>query len=312
MLRYAGLAGALLVGGATGCARPFDDTRLTIGAGGSRGVYHALGGALADVWQQRLDLRHRPSVLTTAGSVENVTLLTAGQADVVFAQSDVAATAMTRSTPHGRVPRALARVYDDALQVVVPAESPIARLADLRGRRVSIGAENSGVRVIVDRLLTTAGISGERDLRASQLGIDESVAALRDGLIDAFFWSGGLPTGGVADLAARRPIRLLDLGDVLSDFRREHPVYDVGSVPAGTYDIPEPVTTLLVRNFLLVTSAMPDDLAEALVAGVFAERERLVQASTAGRAIDRRAAIGTQPVPLHPGAVRYYRAAKEY
>ncbi|MBO0851202.1 MAG: C4-dicarboxylate ABC transporter substrate-binding protein, partial [Pseudonocardia sp.] len=94
--------------------------------------------------------------------------------------------------------------------------------------------------------------------------------------------------------------------------RRRYPVYDVGTIPAATYAIPAPVTALLVRNFLLVAAEMPDELAGDLVAAMFAERDRLVRANPAGRAIDTRSAIGTQPVPLHPGAESYYRSTKDY
>jgi TRAP transporter TAXI family solute receptor len=113
-------------------------------------------------------------------------------------------------------------------------------------------------------------------------------------------------------LAAARPIRLLDLSAVVPAIRASYPVYEVGTVPAATYGISDPVTTLLVRNFLLVAAEMPNDLAGALVAGMFAAQDRLVAANPAGRAIDTRSAIGTQPVPLHPGAERFYRSAKDY
>jgi TRAP transporter TAXI family solute receptor len=304
--------GALLGGGALGCASEFAGTRLTLGTGGSQGVYYTLGGALADAWSERLGMAQRPTVRGTAGSVENLALLASGSVDVIFSTADVADTALAASTPRGRAPRALARIYDDALQVVVPANSPITLLTELRGRRVSVGATDSQVIVAANRLLAAAGLSPQRDLTASQLGIDESIAALRDGDIDAFFWSGGLPTGGLAALSADRPIRLLDLTPVVPAIRAAYPVYDVGTVPAATYGIPAPVTTLFVRNFLLVAAELPDDLAEALVAGMFAERDRLVRANPAGRVIDTRSAIGTQPVPLHPGAERFYRSAKEY
>jgi hypothetical protein len=151
----------------------------------------------------------------------------------------------------------------------------------------------------------------DRDLSAVQLGIDASVAALRAGQIDSFFWSGGLPTGAVAALAAAQPIRLVDLLPQIPALRRGYPVYDVGTLATGTYGIPAPVSTLLVRNFLLVAAGMPDELAGALIAALFARRDLLVKASSAGRAIDARSAIGTQPVPLHPGAQRYYRDAKD-
>lgn len=301
-------AGAFLAGTATGCARAHSATRLTLATGGSGGVYYALGSALSDVWQAELGLAQRPVVLTSAGSPENLSLLTSGRADVIFSAADVVAGAVG---PPERAPRALARVYDDALQIVVPATSTITAVTGLRDRRVSLGATDSGVLVMARRVLDAAGLVPGRDLQALQFGIDASVAALREGRIDAFFWSGGLPTGSVAALAAAQPIRLVDLLPQMPALRRAYPVYDVGTVPTGTYGIPAPVTTLLVRNFLLVAASMPDDLTGALVAALFARREALVKASSAGRAIDARSAIGTQPVPLHPDAQRYYRDAKD-
>lgn len=305
-------AAGLVAATGAGCGSRFAGTRLTIGTGGSQGVYYALGGALADAWQHSLGLARRPVVRATAGSVDNLTLLAGGAVDVIFSASDVAGAQLAEPTPPGREPRALARIYDDALQVVVPADSPITKVTDLRGKRVSIGATDSGVIVMTDCLLAVAGLNTTTDLSASTLGIDESVAALRAGRIDAFFWSGGLPTGGVTELAAVRPIRLVDLAPQMPALRRRFPVYDVGTVPAATYGIPDAVTTMLVRNFLLVPASMRDDMAEALVGGLFAASGQLVRANPAGRAIDARSAIGTQPVPLHPGALRYYRATKAY
>ena len=301
-------AGALLAATSSGCTRALSGARLTLATGGSGGVYYALGSALADAWQRELGLSRRPVVLTSAGSPENLSLLTSGRADVIFSAADVVEGA---GGPPDRAPRALARVYDDALQMVVPAASPITDVTGLRGRRVSLGATDSGVLVMARRVLDAAGLVPDRDLRAVQFGIDASVAALREDRIDAFFWSGGLPTGAVAALAAAQPIRLVDLLPQIPSLRRRFPVYDVGTVATGTYGIPAPVTTLLVRNFLLVAANMPDELAGALVAALFAQRELLVKASSAGRAIDTRSAIGTQPVPLHPGARRYYRDAKD-
>jgi hypothetical protein len=301
-------AGGLLAAAASSCTRALSATRLTLATGGSGGVYYALGSALADVWQRELGLSQRPAVLTSAGSPENLSLLASGRADVIFSAADVVEGA---GGPPDRAPQALARVYDDALQMVVPSGSPITDVAGLRGRRVSLGATDSGVLVMARRVLDAAGLAPDRDLQAVQLGIDASVAALRGGRIDAFFWSGGLPTGAVAALATTQPIRLLDLLPQVAALRRRYPVYDVGTVATGTYGITAPVTTVLVRNFLLVAASMPDELAGALVAALFAQREVLVKASSAGRAIDTRSAIGTQPVPLHPGAQRYYRDAKD-
>jgi TRAP transporter TAXI family solute receptor len=167
------------------------------------------------------------------------------------------------------------------------------------------------VRVIAERLLAVAGLSPATDLQAQQLGLNESVQALASGAIDAFFWVGGLPTRGVTTLSQTLPIRLLNLEDLITPVRATYPVYAAGTVPAQTYGIPDPITTLLVRNFLVVRTEMPDDVANALVEGLFAAQEQLAAVSPAALTIDLRAAIGTQPVPLHPGAERFFRGEKD-
>jgi uncharacterized protein len=309
VLRALGAFG--LLAALPGCSSPFDGVRLTLATGGTQGVYYNLGNALADAWHAQLELDARPMVLPTAGSVDNLDKLASGAADVVFSQVDTAANQLQRIPPDDpRAPRALARIYDDVVHVVVPASSAATTLADLRGTRVSVGAPDSGVQVIAERLLAAAGLSAT-DFQAMQLGINESVDAVARGELDAFFWSGGLPTRGVSALAEVQPIRLLNLEDLITPVRAAFPEYAAGTVPAQSYGIPEPITTLLVRNFLLVGASMPDDVASALVEGLFAAQEQLTAASPAALTIDLRAAIGTQPVPLHPGAERFFREEKD-
>lgn len=308
------LSGAAALGlfGVSGCSSRFSDVRLTLATGGTQGVYYNLGNSLADAWQAQLDLDARPAVLATAGSVDNLDRLAARAADVVFSQVDTAADQLPRvPADDPRSLRALARIYDDVVHVVVPASSPATTLADLRGARVSVGAPDSGVQVIAERLLTVAGLSPATDFQAVRLGINDSVAAVEKGEIDAFFWSGGLPTRGVTTLAQTLPIRLLNLEDLIVPVRAAYPEYAAGTVPAQSYGIPAPITTLLVRNFLVVRAEMPDDVANALVTGLFAAQEQLAAVSPAALTIDLRAAIGTQPVPLHPGAERFFRGEKD-
>lgn len=305
-LRAIGLLGMAAV--LPACASSFAGTRLTLGSGAVEGGYFAVGTALAQAWQEQLQLDTPPRVLSTKGSIDNLRLLASGAADVVFSQVDVAADRLGRIAPGDpRMPRALARVYDDAVHVVVPAPSPIRGMGQLRGARVSLGDPDSGVLFTAERLLGAIGIDPDGDVAAARLGIGDSVEALANGRIDAFFWSGSLPTQGITALAARTPIRLLDLADVLDRVREAFPEYAPGTVPAGSYGIPERITTLLVRNVLLVGAAMADDLAAALVEAIFSAQELLAKASPAALTIDLRAAIGTQPVLLHPGAERFYR-----
>ena len=216
------LSGAAALGlvGASGCASRFTGVRLALATGGTQGVYYNLGNALADAWQAQLGLDARPAVLATAGSVDNLDRLASRRADVAFSQVDTAADQLARTPADDpRSPRALTRIYDDVVHVVVPSSSPVTTLADLRGARVSVGAPDSGVRVIAERLLAVAGLSPATDFQALQLGINDSVAAMAGGEIDAFFWVGGLPTRGVTTLAQTLPIRLLNLEDLITPAR---------------------------------------------------------------------------------------------
>jgi len=297
-----GLGGAALLAGLPGCGTPFADVRLRIATGGTAGEYFRLGRALAQVWQEQLRLTTQPAVLPTNGSPANVTLLASGAAEVAVSQLDVAADRLAGSSSL----RALAAVYNDALQIVVPAGSPIRVVEDLRGVRVSLGPENSGVAYVAQRVLAAAGLAGPDDIRASRLDLAGSVAALRAGDVDAFFWVGALPTRTVTDLAAAAPVRLLDLEPVLDVLRARYPVYAPGTVLAGTYGIADPVATLLVRNILLVGADLDADLVESLTAALFADQQRLADATQAARTVDARSAILTQPVPLHDGALRWF------
>lgn len=293
------------------CTPPRPATPIVVAGGVRPGVYINLAGTLAGIWTERLELPQRPEVLTTAGSAQNMQLLLSGRATVAISQVDVAADAADAVS--GPVePLALARLYDDVTHLVARRDSGLRRLADLRGRRVSIGPGGSGYQPIALRLLDAAGIGVAGLGTAAELGLGDAVRALRAGEIEAFFWSGGVPTDGIRELAETVPIRLLELGEVLDRMRQRFPVYSVGTVPAATYGLPEPVSCLSVRNVLLVTAAMSDDVAAALVRAAFDEQPRLAEASPAAVTIDSRSAIGTQPIPLHPGAELFYRSTKGY
>jgi TRAP transporter TAXI family solute receptor len=299
------VAAAVAAAGLTalsGCGSPYTGVRLRIATGSTAGEYYRLGRALAVVWQERLRLTDAPQVLATNGSPANVSLLVTAAADVAVSQLDVAA---DRTAGPSSL-RALAAVYNDALQIVVPAGSRIRGVADLRGRRVAIGPENSGVAYVALRVLAAADLAGEADVRRERLDLAGSMAALRAGEIDAFFWVGALPTRTVDELAAAVPVRLLDLEPVLATLRDRYPVYTPGTVLAGTYRIDDPVVTLLVRNVLLVDASLDADLVEAMTGAVFAEQQRLADATQAARTVDARSAILTQPVALHDGALRWF------
>lgn len=307
-LHAVGAALALATLSLTACGDDFDHVKLTMAAGSPGGVYHALGTALADAWTRDPGIP-RPQVANTAGSVDNLDRLRTNQAQVGFSAADAAEEKQKGDSGHKLY--ALARMHDDYLQVVVRDDLPATRLSDLKGLRVSVGAPDSGVRLIARRLLESADISPERDLRVQYLDLTTSADAMRNGALDAFFWSGGVPTNAVTTLATTVKLRMLDLGDVLPKLRQAYPVYGSATLPASAYQLGGgPIVTLVVRNFLLVNGTMSDDVAEALVKGLFQAQPSLVAASPVARSIEVRSAIETTPVELHPGAARYYRDAK--
>jgi TRAP transporter TAXI family solute receptor len=308
-----------------GCGAPLRDVSVVIATGTQGGVYEGLGRGLAEVWRgQGAAATARP----TAGSVDNMALLRSGQVDVAICQADVAgeasgeASAAPAGTSDRVAVRALARLHDDYVQVLVRADVPAARVGELRGRRVSIGQPGSGVEFTAQRLLAAAGLRPE-DVQKFGLGLRASSEALQAGRIDAFFWSGGVPTNTIADLVAQTaaqgtPVRMLDLSDVAAALQAEHPrVYQVGTVVAArAYPglsatvVPAAVPTLVVRNLLLTTDRLPDQTAALLTQGLV---DALPQLRTRGsvaavRQLDVRAAIETDPIPLHPGAESYYRS----
>ncbi|MFG1647916.1 TAXI family TRAP transporter solute-binding subunit [Amycolatopsis sp. NPDC049252] len=305
-MRAFAMLGALLTFATllTGCSSGFAGLRLRIAAGNSGGVYDKLAQTLATAWQSDLDI-DRPLVLQTQGSPDNVDRVLAGTADVGFVAADVAADEYKKN------PRlaTLARIHDDYLHIVVRTDSPIHTVDQLKGRRIAIGSPASGVEYIASKLLQAAGLTGS--VSTTTRGLDDSVAALLRGDIDAFFWSGGLPTPSIARYNDQKSLRLLDIADLMPKMQEINQVYGTASIPASTYEQSGPVTTLLVPNFLVVPESMPEDVAEALVSGLFAARAQLAKANPAALSIDVHPGIETQPIPLHPGALRYYRSQKD-
>lgn len=310
------VAVSLLVPGTTAACTggaPAVPARLVIAAGDDEDVYRVLGEALGRA--ARRDWSAQVEVPRTTGSVRNLQLVAEGEADVGFATVDTAAVAITGEQPFDRaLPiRALARLYDDYLQVVTLAGGGVAALADLAGRRVSIGSRGSGTDIAAQRILDTAGVTPGTEL--DELGAGTAARALANGELDAFFVAGGLPTPAVAELAGQpaAPVRLLSLpaglvGDLQDQFGE---YYQARSIPAGSYPgVEAEVATVSIPTVLVVRRDLPDDTAYRLTELLFRAKPELVAAHREARRLDHRSALATFPVALHPGAAHYYRDAK--
>ncbi|MFI7125319.1 TAXI family TRAP transporter solute-binding subunit [Nonomuraea sp. NPDC050153] len=295
--RRAFLGLATLAAGCSASEGGWPELRLATGVTG--GIYQQLGDGLArELRRDGLTVR----VMNTAASVQNLTMMTDGRADVAFALADSADDAVrVRHQPVC----ALARVYMNYVHLVVRRGAGIAAVKDLAGRAVSIGLEGSGTAVTATRVLAVAEPAEPAEV--SRLGLDESVKALRDGEIEAFFWSGGVPTPVLTSLGGIELVPLEPLVTVLR--RRFGPLYEHGLVPAGVYGSGRPVPTIGTPSYLMCRATLPDDLAYSITETLFSARDRLQAPSAPGGRLDMRYAIGTGVVPLHPGAARYYRSA---
>ena len=313
--RVVALAGVMALaagcgGEGSGSGSEGDGGRLSIATGGTSGVYFVYGGGLADVISSNMK-DYRATAETTSASVDNLILIQKGSSDIAFTLGDTALDAVQgREAFEEKVPmQALAQIYDNYTQVVAKQGSGIERIADLKGKRVSVGAPNSGTEVIADRILEEAGIDPKTGIKREGLGVDESVQAMKDGSIDAFFWSGGLPTGAVTDLTTSEKITLLDTTEFTEALKQKYgDVYKNSTIPSGTYkSVSEDVPTIAVPNYLVVNEKMDEQLAFDLTKLLFDHKQDLVAVHPEAKNLDpQKAKEVIAPIELHPGAQRYF------
>ncbi|MBB5895362.1 TAXI family TRAP transporter solute-binding subunit [Kutzneria kofuensis] len=298
----AALAGAL----ATGCSTSGPTRSLTIAAGEAGGFYLAFGRLLADQINATQPWLQCTAVETTA-SLANIDLLRTGKADLALVLADTARAAGSGQAPFTSAVdlRALGRVYENYLQLVVRNDSPLSTVSDLDGRTVSLGAAGSGASLTGDRIIAAAGITP----RVQHLPLADAVSALAAGTIDALLWSGGVPTPALAKLDSSVGIRLLPLDGVLPALRSRHGMlYEQLPVPSGGYRFVHQVPTIGVANLLVGLPTLPDDVAAAVVRVLVERADQLVPGEALGtQFLDIRTLIGTADLPLHPGAAEAYR-----
>jgi TRAP transporter TAXI family solute receptor len=286
---------------------------LSIATGGTGGVYYPYGGGIAKVLNEHLP-GVRATAEVTAASVDNLKLIRDGRADIAFTLADTLADAVHgRGAFEGRpVPVAsLAVLYTNYTHLVTTTGAGIRSVADLRGRTISTGAPGSGTEVIALRVLRAAGLDPERDLARQGLGASESAGALKDAKVAAFFWSGGLPTAAVQDLAHSpgMSIALIPTADVLPALRREHgELYVQADIPPNTYrGVAHPVAVVGVANVLVVNTSMPDTLAYDITRLLFETKAELAAIHPEAANLDPKRASAGSPAAYHEGALRYYR-----
>jgi TRAP transporter TAXI family solute receptor len=293
-----------------GCGQGGQGERLSIATGGSGGVYFVYGGGLAEQIGEQLD-GYQATAEVTSASVDNMYLIADRKSDLAFTLADTAADAVngTDTFDGEKVPaQALARLYNNLTQVATVRDKGIDSVEELRGKRVSVGSPGSGTEVIALRVLEAAGLDPDRDIDRQQLGVGESVQAVKDGALDAFFWSGGVPTGAVTDLATTRELVLLPTDQYAEQLKERYGgFYATAEIAAGGYEgIEAPVKVIAVPNYLVVHRSMDPELAYQLTRLLFERKEQLAEVHPAAGRLELDTAPNVAPLELHPGAKRYY------
>ena len=301
---------------AAACGAPTaSKTRLSIATGGTGGVFYPYGGGIAKVISESIP-NVEATAEVTAASVDNLKFLRDHKVDLAFTTGDMLADAVngTDAFAGTKLPlRALAVLYVNYTHVVTLASTSIRSLADLKGKVVSTGSPGSGGEVTAFRVLEAAGIDPATGITKQSLGVAQAVDALKDGKIDAFFWSGGLPTSAIVDLAHTpgMSMRLLANDDILPALQRAYgsSLYFIRKVPRDVYPgLEQDVPVVSVTILLAAHESMPEQLAYDITRTLFEHQTELAAIHPEAKNLTLATAVEGSPAPFHDGAIRYYTA----
>ena len=315
MKRKAFAISALAVSAAViaGVAFAQQGLNIAIATGGTGGVYYPLGGGMANVLSKHVP-GMQASARVTGGSVDNLKLIGSQQSEVALVMVDAALDALKGEDKFKGSPvevRTLMVLYPNRMHVVSIEGKGIEKMADLKGKRVSTGSPGSATEVMAFRVIEAAGLDKDKDMRRERLGVAESVNALKDRKIDAFFWVGGLPTAAVTDLGATPnvKIKMIDHADTVEKMNKKYDnLYTTGVIPAKTYpgqDKDNPIA--VVQNILVANAKMSDKVAYDIVKTFIEKRDELVAVHAEAESIKlENQSPKNSPIPWHPGAVKYF------
>ena len=283
---------------------------INILTGGTSGVYYPLGNALSTIYGEAIP-GAKPTVQSTKASVENLNLLQAGRGEVAFSLGDSVVFAWNGDAEMGFKAkadklRAISTLYPNYIQVVAAKGAGVKTLADLKGKRVSVGAPKSGTEVNARTVFAAAGLTYD-DMQVQYLPFGESVELMKNRQLDATLQSAGLGVASIRDLANSIDIVVVAIPlDVVAKIN--DPAYISGEIPAGTYQGQDtPVVTAAVNNILVTSSDLPDELVYQMTKAMFDHLADMVAAHSAAKAISLDTAAKGLPIPLHPGAQRFYK-----
>ena len=284
---------------------------INILTGGTSGVYYPLGVALSNIYAKAIP-DAKSSVQATKASVENLNLLQAGRGEIAFTLGDAVSLAWAGNADAGFPVkldklRGVAGIYPNYIQIVASADANIRTVADLKGKRISVGAPKSGTELNARAVLDAAGLSYKDFDKVEYLAFAELVDLMKNRQLDATLQSAGLGVSSIRDLANSIDIAIVPIPAELVR-KINDPAYAPTVIPAGTYqgqsmDVP----TVAIGNFLITRDGLPDELVYRMTKSMFENLDALVAAHVAAKAIKLENALAGMPIPVHPGAARFYR-----
>jgi uncharacterized protein len=302
-------AGLLAIGLSLSPVAASADDFVNILTGGTSGVYYPLGVAISKVLTDKVP-GTRPSVQATKGSVENLNLVQGGKGEVAFTLGDSLAAAVLGSTEAGfKGPldkvQTIGAIYPNFVQIVASQESGIKSLADLKGKRVSVGAPKSGTELNARAILAAAGMSYEDLGKVEYLDFAQSVELMKNKQLDATLQSAGLGVASIRDLAASNPIIVVAVPAEVAQ-KMGQPFFSA-TIPANTYEgQAADVTTVAVPNFLVTRADLSAELVYKITQAIYENLDELKAAHAAAKGISLENAAKGSPAPLHPGALKYF------
>lgn len=305
--RLVGAVAAFAIAGASIPAQAQDF--INILTGGTSGVYYPLGVAISKVFTDKLQ-GSRPSVQATKASVENLNLLQQGKGEIGFTLGDSLAMGWAGDEEAGFKSkldklRGVTAIYPNYIQVVASKESGIKTLADLKGKRLSVGAPKSGTELNARAILAGAGLTYKDLGKVEYLPFGESVELMKNRQLDATLQSAGLGVSSIRDLATSVPIVVVEIPNAVVD--KVGSPYVKVTIPANTYEgQTAPVATAAVVNYLVTHSGVKDETVYNMTKAIYESLPDLAAAHAAAKDIKLENALSGMPVPMHPGAQRYF------
>jgi uncharacterized protein len=285
---------------------------LSIATGGTGGVFYPLGGGIANILSKLPGIQATAEV--TGGSVDNLKLIGSGQSEIAFTQCDAAYDAVNGldKFKSGKIAlRTLMVLYPNQMHVVTVEGTGVGKVADLKGKRVSTGSPGSATEGMAFRVLEASGLDKDRDVKRERLGAAESVNAIKDRKIDAFFWVGGLPTSAVTDLGATPGVKLklIDHDDAVAKMNAKYGnLYATSVIKAGTYPGQDKDNlNSVVWNILVTGGKMTDDMAYTIVKTIFDKLPELIAVHHEAENFTLKGQVkSNSTAPWHPGALKYF------